>query len=278
VQKDEEPDQPMKAKEIGASAKAEDDEHQDLKVLVGKNFKERVLDSEDPWMIDFYAPWCGHCKTLMPKIKELAKEVKSHTRVGKCDLTTNDIVSIHPMVNAEGRGYPMLMYFQADKTQDPLYYEGPKYVDDMAAWLKEGWKTKPKGKEIKSAPTVNDADHDLKTIVGTNFNERVIKSEMPAMIMFAAPWCGVCKKSKPAFEKVGKKFGDKVLIGYFDMTANELDHPKITVEGYPTFYYFPGDDKNNPVKYSGGRDLDALSEYVEEQLKEEEEDPGEDDL
>ena len=59
----------------------------------------------------------------------------------------------------------MSFYFDCSR-----YYEGPKYVDDMAAWLKEGWKTKPKGKEIKSAPTVNDADHDLKTIVGTNFN------------------------------------------------------------------------------------------------------------
>ena len=55
-------------------------------------------------------------------------------------------------------------------------------------------------------------------------------------------------------------------------------HIQVQVEGYPTFYYFPGDDKNNPVKYSGGKDYDALFQFVDEQVREEEEDPGEDDL
>ena len=68
------------------------DEHniaKHVQVLVGSNFKERVIDSEKAWLIDFYAPWCGHCKTLMPKIKGLADEMAKDgaAMVGKCDLT-----------------------------------------------------------------------------------------------------------------------------------------------------------------------------------------------
>ena len=50
------------------------------------------------------------------------------------------------------------------------------------------------------------------------------------------------------------------------------------VEGYPTFYYFPGDDKRNPIKYAGNREFDALRDYVQEQLDGEDEEIGEDEL
>jgi hypothetical protein len=104
--------------------------------VVAKTFKERVLDSDKPWLIDFYAPWCGHCKALMPKIQQLGDamakvssrlqvlpllpihflsdlcrcyghflQAGGKTLIGKCDLTANDIVSLHPAVTAEGKGY-----------------------------------------------------------------------------------------------------------------------------------------------------------------------------
>ena len=43
----------------------------------------------------------------------------------------------------------------------------------MASWLRGGWKTNRKGKAIKSADAVDDSKDDLKTIVGSQFHERV---------------------------------------------------------------------------------------------------------
>ena len=45
-----------------------------------------------------------------------------------------------------------------------------------------------------------------------------------------------------------------------DATANELYHPGVTVEGYPTIYFVPKGGK--PVSYDGGRDLDSMVEYI----------------
>lgn len=44
-------------------------------VVVAKNFDEIVNDSERDVLIEFYAPWCGHCKQLEPKYTELGEKV-----------------------------------------------------------------------------------------------------------------------------------------------------------------------------------------------------------
>ena len=44
-------------------------------VVVGKNFDEIVNDEEKDVLIEFYAPWCGHCKSLAPKYEELGSKV-----------------------------------------------------------------------------------------------------------------------------------------------------------------------------------------------------------
>lgn len=50
--------------------------HLFLQVVVAKNFDEIVNDPERDVLIEFYAPWCGHCKSLEPKYNELAEKVR----------------------------------------------------------------------------------------------------------------------------------------------------------------------------------------------------------
>ena len=47
-----------------------------LQVVVGRNFDEIVNDDSKDVLIEFYAPWCGHCKQLEPKYSELAGKVR----------------------------------------------------------------------------------------------------------------------------------------------------------------------------------------------------------
>jgi thiol-disulfide isomerase/thioredoxin len=56
----------------------------DVIELTDSNFDSLVLTSEDMWLVEFYAPWCGHCKNLAPHWAQAATELKGKVR-GKSD-------------------------------------------------------------------------------------------------------------------------------------------------------------------------------------------------
>jgi protein disulfide-isomerase A6 len=57
--------------------------------LTTENFTELVLESGDLWFVEFYAPWCGHCKNLAPEWEKAAKALKGVAYLGAVDMTTD---------------------------------------------------------------------------------------------------------------------------------------------------------------------------------------------
>lgn len=52
-------------------------------VLTDSNFEKLVLNSKDAWMVEFYAPWCGHCQRLEPEWKKAAEKMGGKVKVQK---------------------------------------------------------------------------------------------------------------------------------------------------------------------------------------------------
>lgn len=100
-----------------------------VKVLVAKNFQDIVVDDKDV-LIEFYAPWCGHCKQLEPKYTELAEKLKDETDVviAKMDATANDVPQPY-----EVQGFPTI-YFKP-KGSSPKKYQGGREVTDFVKYL-----------------------------------------------------------------------------------------------------------------------------------------------
>ena len=103
-------------------------------VVVGSNFRDIVYDKTKDVLIEFYAPWCGHCKQLEPKYKQLAKKyskVKNLT-IAKFDATANDAPA-----EFEVKGFPTIFFVAAGELNQVVKYEGGREVDDFSSFLEE---------------------------------------------------------------------------------------------------------------------------------------------
>ncbi|MCL5435420.1 MAG: thioredoxin [Patescibacteria group bacterium] len=64
----------------------------DLK-LTDQNFKQEVLDSKTPVLVDFWAEWCHPCRIVSPIVEELAKEYEGKLKVGKLNVDENGVTA-----------------------------------------------------------------------------------------------------------------------------------------------------------------------------------------
>ncbi|XP_051545976.1 protein disulfide-isomerase A3-like [Myxocyprinus asiaticus] len=104
-----------------------------VKVLVAENFDSIVNDDSKDVLIEFYAPWCGHCKSLEPKYKELGEKLVNNPNIviAKMDATANDVPSPY-----EVRGFPTIYFSPAGQKQNPKKYEGGREVSEFISYLK----------------------------------------------------------------------------------------------------------------------------------------------
>eukprot|EP00607_Mallomonas_marina_P011246 CAMPEP_0182416142 /NCGR_PEP_ID=MMETSP1167-20130531/290_1 /TAXON_ID=2988 /ORGANISM="Mallomonas Sp, Strain CCMP3275" /LENGTH=478 /DNA_ID=CAMNT_0024588623 /DNA_START=87 /DNA_END=1523 /DNA_ORIENTATION=+ len=121
--------------------------------------------------------------------------------------------------------------------------------------------------DLKSeAESPEDTTGDVVIVKGTSFKSLVMDNDKDVLIEFYAPWCGHCKQLAPKWEELGRKMKPykSVVIAKMDSTANEIDVPGVAVQGYPTLMFFKGNDKANPKKYEGGREVDDMISFLEE--------------
>jgi len=102
-----------------------------VKVLVAKNFDQIVNDPTRDVLVEFYAPWCGHCKKLAPIYDELASQFINVPSVviAKIDATANDV---DPRLGI--RGFPTLKFFPA-ANKTPIEYNGDRTQSDLATFI-----------------------------------------------------------------------------------------------------------------------------------------------
>ncbi len=108
-----------------------------VKPVIGKTFYDVVFDEKKDVLIEFYAPWCGHCKQFEPKYKELAKELKDDKNlvIAKMDATSNDAP---PEYKVEG--FPTIYFAPAGSKKSPIKYSGDRKAEDLKDFMKKNAK------------------------------------------------------------------------------------------------------------------------------------------
>merc|ERR1711915_990607 len=117
----------------------EDWDKEPVKVLVGKNFHEVAVNKDKDVLVEFYAPWCGHCKQLAPIWDKLGEKYKDSETVviAKMDSTANELEE------AKVQGFPTIKLFKKG-TNEIVDYNGDRTVDGFSKFLEDPPKDQPK--------------------------------------------------------------------------------------------------------------------------------------
>jgi protein disulfide-isomerase A6 len=149
-----------------------------VKDLIPTNFDEVVLSGK-PALVEFFAPWCGHCKTLAPIYEELAQTfafAEDKVTIAKVDADENRSLGKRFGI----QGFPTVKWFDG-KSDKPEEYKGGRDLESLSAFITEKTGVKPRGaqKEVSNVEMLNDAT--FATVVG---------GDKDVLVAFTAPWCG----------------------------------------------------------------------------------------
>ncbi|GAB4835753.1 hypothetical protein Ancab_000663 [Ancistrocladus abbreviatus] len=221
-------------------------------VLTEDNFEQEVGKDRGA-LVEFYAPWCGHCKKLAPEYEKLGASFKKAKSVliGKVDC--DDQKSLCSKYDVTG--YPTLKWFPKGSLEAKKY-EGARTAEALAEFVNtEG------GTNVKIAA---EPSHVV-ILTPDNFDEIVLDKSKDVLVEFYAPWCGHCKALAPTYEKVATAFKleEDVVIANVDADKYKDLAEKYGVSGFPTLKFFPKGNKDGE-EYEGGRDLDDFVGFLNE--------------
>ena len=96
----------------------------DVIVLTDDNFDDMIFNDESMWLVAFYAPWCGHCKKLLPEWVSAATQLRGTIKLAKIDATENQKMAQRYQI----QGYPTIKIFAPGKGKDKAVeeYQGPR--------------------------------------------------------------------------------------------------------------------------------------------------------
>lgn len=115
--------------------------------LVGKQWEQVVMDPTKDVFIFLYAPWCAHCKKLLPIWDELGEQYakKKNLVIAKFDATANETPGI------KLSGYPTIYFFPSDY-KEGVKYQGDRDLETFTQYLTD------KSKVLREAATGKNSD------------------------------------------------------------------------------------------------------------------------
>lgn len=221
------------------------------------NFESLVLNrgTNEVWLVDFFASWCGPCIQLAPQWRSLARMVGhlNNINIGSVDCVTQELLCTQHGV----RSYPTIRLYPIGGTGDIITYNGfQRDAYALRSWL------------VSSLPSSVYALGDY------NFADVVLRSNTPWVVDYYAPWCGPCQVFAVEFELAAKQLDDGRRLKFAKVNCESFPHVcrNAGIQSYPTVRYYPGKTGWSPQNPFGvpfvndRRKVEDVVEWLEELL------------
>uniref|UniRef100_A0A224XCV9 protein disulfide-isomerase n=1 Tax=Panstrongylus lignarius TaxID=156445 RepID=A0A224XCV9_9HEMI len=231
------------------------------------NFDKLVTKSDEIWIVEFYAPWCGHCQQFVPEFSKAATALKGVVKVGGVNADEQK-----PLAGRFGvRGFPTVKIFGTNKNKAEDY-NGARTAQGLADAAINSLKNRINEKlGVKQSSGGRKGNvEDVIELTDANFDRLVLNSDDMWLVEFFAPWCGHCKNLAPHWAQAATELKGKVKVGALDATVHQSKASEYGVQGYPTIKFFPPGkkDRSSAEDYPGGRTASDIVNFALDKLSE----------
>lgn len=207
--------------------------------LDSSNFQKEVVDSASTWIVKFYAPWCGHCKSSAPAFSKAAKKLDGVAKIGvvNCD-DEKELASRYGI-----RGFPSIKVFKGEgkKARRPDDYNGGRTMKDIvdhAKYVMPGFIARVKDSGIDAF-----------------FRD---ERRLPHVLLFTDK-----TTTSPLYKGMSAEFRNRASFGEVRKKDAGALLEKYSVESFPTLISFKvgESDASAAIRHVGGMDPKSLRAY-----------------
>ncbi|KAF9345884.1 protein disulfide isomerase (PDI) protein [Mortierella sp. AD094] len=215
--------------------------------ITTQNFQAEVIDSNHLVMVEFYAPWCGHCKNLAPQYKAAADNLHGIVKMGAIDCDNDKNKPICAQYKIEG--FPTIKVFPANRSgkrgvKYPKDYQGERSAKAIVDFL------------VKMLP------NDIKLVSSnpssekvTNVDEFVANESEPRALLFTKKLT-----SSSMYKGLATDMKDRMIVAEMRTPSDEV-LKKFNVQSAPALVVFPKGSQE-PINFSGDLKRDPISEFL----------------
>uniref|UniRef100_A0A673U3Q6 DnaJ homolog subfamily C member 10 n=1 Tax=Suricata suricatta TaxID=37032 RepID=A0A673U3Q6_SURSU len=194
-------------------------------------------NDKEPWLVDFFAPWCPPCRALLPELRKASKHLYGQLKFGTLDCTVHE--GLCNMYNIQA--YPTTVVFNQSNVHE---YEGHHSAEQILEFI-----------EDLMNPSVI-------SLTPTTFNELVKqrKHDEVWMVDFYSPWCHPCQVLMPEWKRMARTLTGLINVGSIDCQQYHSFCAQENVRRYPEIRLFP-QKSNKAFQYHSynGWNRDAYS-------------------
>ncbi|NXG21149.1 DJC10 protein, partial [Grallaria varia] len=178
-----------------------------------QNFPDK---DKEPWLVDFFAPWCPPCRALLPELRKASKHLYGQLKFGTLDCTVHEgLCNMHNI-----RAYPTTVVFNQSDVHE---YEGHHSAEQILEFIED----------LRNPSVVSLTPETFAELVQRRKREEIW------MVDFYAPWCGPCQALMPEWKKMARMLNGLISVGSVDCQKYYSFCHQESVRGYPEIRLFP---------------------------------------
>ncbi|KAN0037306.1 hypothetical protein ACTFIV_002647 [Dictyostelium citrinum] len=208
--------------------------------LTKKNFQQQVLNSQHNWMVEFYAPWCGHCKSLKPEYEKASNNLKGLVKIGAINCDEEKELCGQYQI----QGFPTLKFFSTNpktgKKGQPEDYQGARSASEIAKF------------SLAKLPSTH-----IQKVTQDNINKFLTGTSDAKALLFTDK-----AKTTDLYKALSVDFLKTLTLGEA-RNINKETLEKYNIEKFPTLLVFTNDDGETFTKFEGKLSHSTIYKFLE---------------